>query len=79
VSGYLFGSQEAGKIPLPPKAEFQWWYQYYFATERGREGYQKYRREFAELIWKLASPKRKFDDATFAIANRYRTSTVVCA
>jgi pimeloyl-ACP methyl ester carboxylesterase len=66
VSGYLIGSQEAGKMPLPPKAEFQWWYQYYFATERGREGYYKYRREFAELIWRLASPKWEFDDATFA-------------
>jgi pimeloyl-ACP methyl ester carboxylesterase len=66
VSGYLIGSQEAGKTPLPPKAELQWWYQYYFATERGREGYARYRREFAELIWKLASPKWNFDDATFA-------------
>jgi pimeloyl-ACP methyl ester carboxylesterase len=66
VSGYLIGSQEAGKMPLPPKAELQWWYQYYFATERGREGYDKYRREFAELIWKLASPKWQFDEATFA-------------
>ena len=66
VSGYLIGSQEAGKAPLPPKAELQWWYQYYFATERGREGYSKYRRDFAELIWKLASPKWQFDDATFA-------------
>ncbi|WP_167770562.1 alpha/beta fold hydrolase [Bradyrhizobium niftali] len=66
VSGYLIGSQEAGKMPLSPKAELQWWYQYYFATERGREGYSKYRREFAELIWKLASPKWQFDDATFA-------------
>jgi len=66
VSGYLIGSQEAGKVPLPPKAELQWWYQYYFATERGREGYSKYRREFSELIWKLASPKWKFDEATFA-------------
>ena len=53
-------------MPLPPKAELQWWYQYYFATERGREGYSKYRREFAELIWKLASPKWAFDDGTFA-------------
>jgi pimeloyl-ACP methyl ester carboxylesterase len=66
VSGYFIGSQEAGKTPLPPKAELQWWYQYYFATERGREGYSKYRRDFAELIWKLASPKWAFDDATFA-------------
>lgn len=66
VSGYLIGSQEAGKKPLPPKAELQWWYQYYFATERGREGYSKYRREFAELIWRLASPKWDFDEATFA-------------
>ena len=65
VSGYLVGSQDAGKMPLPPKAELQWWYQYYFATERGREGYSKYRRDFAELIWKLASPKWEFDDATF--------------
>lgn len=66
VSGYLIGSQEAGKMPLPSKAELQWWYQYYFATERGREGYDNYRREFAELIWKLASPRWQFSDATFA-------------
>ena len=65
VSGYLIGSQEAGKMPLPPKAELQWWYQYYFATERGRAGYDKYRHDFAKLIWQLASPKWKFDDATF--------------
>jgi pimeloyl-ACP methyl ester carboxylesterase len=65
VSGYLIGSQESGRVPLPPPAELQWWYQYYFATERGREGYAKYRREFAKLIWQLASPKWQFDDATF--------------
>jgi len=65
VSGYLIGSQEAGKLPLPPEAELQWWYQYYFATERGRAGYEKYRREFARLIWRTASPKWSFDDATF--------------
>jgi pimeloyl-ACP methyl ester carboxylesterase len=65
VSGYLIGSQEAGKMPLPPSAELQWWYQFYFATERGRAGYDKYRREFSKLIWQLASPEWKFDDATF--------------
>jgi pimeloyl-ACP methyl ester carboxylesterase len=65
VSGYLIGSQEAGKVPLPPQAELQWWYQYYFATERGRQGYDKYRRDFAKLIWQLASPKWSFDEATF--------------
>src|SRR6266849_4109472 len=65
VSGYLIGSQQAGKMPLPPKAELQWWYQYYFATERGRAGYDKYRHDFAKLIWQLASPKWRFDDATF--------------
>jgi pimeloyl-ACP methyl ester carboxylesterase len=65
VSGYLISSQEAGKIPLPPKAELQWWYQYYFATERGRAGYDKYRRDFAKLIWQIASPKWNFDDVTF--------------
>jgi pimeloyl-ACP methyl ester carboxylesterase len=65
VSGYLIGSPEANKVPLPPQAEFQWWYQYYFATERGRAGYEKYRREFSKLIWQLASPKWNFDDATF--------------
>ena len=65
VSGYLIGSQEAGKMPLPPSAELQWWYQYYFATERGRAGYDKYRRDFSKLIWQLASPKWDFDDATF--------------
>jgi pimeloyl-ACP methyl ester carboxylesterase len=65
VSGYLIGSQEAGKIPLPPSAELQWWYQYYFATERGRAGYDKYRHDFAKLIWQLASPKWNFDQSTF--------------
>ncbi len=65
VSGYLIGSQEAGKAPLPPAAELQWWYQFYFATERGRAGYDKYRRDFSRLIWRLASPKWNFDDATF--------------
>jgi pimeloyl-ACP methyl ester carboxylesterase len=65
VSGYLIGSQEAGKMPLPPKAELEWWYQYYFATERGRAGYARYRRDFSKLIWQIASPKWRFDDATF--------------
>jgi len=65
VSGYLIGSQESGKMPLPPKAELEWWYQFYFATERGRAGYDKYRHEFSKLIWRLASPKWHFDDATF--------------
>jgi pimeloyl-ACP methyl ester carboxylesterase len=65
VSGYLIGSQEAGKMPLPPKAELEWWYQFYFATERGRAGYEKYRKDFSKLIWQIASPKWRFDDATF--------------
>src|SRR5437660_394940 len=65
VSGYLISSQEAGKMPLPPSAELQWWYQFYFATDRGRAGYEKYRHDFAKLIWQLASPKWKFDEATF--------------
>jgi pimeloyl-ACP methyl ester carboxylesterase len=65
VSGYLIGSRDANKMPLPPKAELEWWYQYYFATERGRAGYEKYRYEFAKLIWQIASPKWRFDDATF--------------
>ena len=65
VSGYLIGSQAAGKVPLPPEAELQWWYQFYFATERGRLGYDKNRHDFSKLIWQLASPKWKFDDATF--------------
>jgi pimeloyl-ACP methyl ester carboxylesterase len=65
VSGSLIGNQAVGNLPLPPEAELQWWYQYYFATERGRAGYEKYRREFAKLIWQTASPKWNFDDATF--------------
>jgi pimeloyl-ACP methyl ester carboxylesterase len=65
VSGYLIGSQEAGRLPLPPAAELQWWYQYYFATERGRVGYDRNRRDFAKLIWRTASPKWSFDDLTF--------------
>jgi pimeloyl-ACP methyl ester carboxylesterase len=66
VSGYLIGSQAANKAPLPPRAEYAWWYQYYFATERGRAGYDIYRRDFSKLIWQLASPNWAFDDATFA-------------
>jgi pimeloyl-ACP methyl ester carboxylesterase len=65
VSGYLIGNQEAGKNPLPPKAELQWWYQFYFATERGKVGYEKNTHDFAKLIWQIASPKWNFDDATF--------------
>ena len=65
VSGYLIGNQAAGKIPLPPQAELQWWYQFYFATDRGRLGYEKYRHDFSKLIWQIASPKWNFDDATF--------------
>ena len=65
VSGYLIASPEANKKPLPPKAELQWWYQFYFATERGRAGYDQYRHDFAKLIWQIASPKWNFDDTTF--------------
>ncbi len=65
VSGYLIAGQESQKEPLPPKAELQWWYQYYFATDRGRDGYDRYRHDFAKLIWQLASPQWRFDDATF--------------
>jgi pimeloyl-ACP methyl ester carboxylesterase len=65
VSGYLIGSPAANKMPLAPKAELQWWYQFYFATERGQAGYDKYRHDFARLIWQIASPKWDFDDATF--------------
>ena len=65
VSGYLIGSQEVGKMPLRPAAELDWWYQFYFATERGRAGYERYRQEFAKLIWQIASPEWNFDDATF--------------
>jgi pimeloyl-ACP methyl ester carboxylesterase len=65
VSGYLIGSQSAGAAPLPPAAEHSWWYEFYFATERGRLGYDEYRRDFARLIWRTASPQWNFDDATF--------------
>ncbi len=65
VSGYLIGSQEVNRKPLSPQAELAWWYQFYFATERGYAGYKQNNKEFARLIWKLASPKWDFDDATF--------------
>ena len=65
VSGYLIGGQASGELPLPPAAELQWWYQFYFATDRGKAGYDKNRRDFAKLIWRQASPKWNFDDATF--------------
>jgi pimeloyl-ACP methyl ester carboxylesterase len=65
VSGYLIGNREVGKMPLPPKDELAWWYQYYFATERGRAGYEANRHDFNKLIWQIASPRWDFDDATF--------------
>jgi pimeloyl-ACP methyl ester carboxylesterase len=65
VSGYLIGSREANRRPLTPSAELAWWYQFYFATERGRDGYEEYRHEFAKLIWQTASPQWDFDDDTF--------------
>jgi pimeloyl-ACP methyl ester carboxylesterase len=65
VSGYLIGSQKANQAPLPPTAELQWWYQYYFATERGHAGYERYRYDFAKLIWQIASPRWEFDETTF--------------
>jgi hypothetical protein len=65
VVGYLIGNQVAGKMPIPPAEELQWWYQYYFATERGRAGYEKYRHDFAKLIWRIASPNWNFNDITF--------------
>ena len=65
VSGYLIGSQATNRMPLPPRAELEWWYQFYFATERGKAGYEKYTRDFNKLIWQIASPKWNFDDATF--------------
>jgi pimeloyl-ACP methyl ester carboxylesterase len=70
VSGYLITSLHANLKPLPPKAELAWWYQYYFATERGRTGYEEYRHDFAKLIWQIASPKWDFDDATFSAHRR---------
>lgn len=82
VSGYLISGEATGHVPLPPKAELQWWYQFYFATERGRAGYEKYRHDFAKLIWKLASPRWNFDDATFdrsaaALDNRDHVAIVI--
>jgi pimeloyl-ACP methyl ester carboxylesterase len=82
VSGYLIGNQAVGHTPLPPAAEQSWWYQFYFATERGRAGYDLNRREFARLIWQTASPQWKFDDATFdrtaaSFANEDHTSIVI--
>jgi pimeloyl-ACP methyl ester carboxylesterase len=65
VSGYLIGNQEANRAPLPPAAELSWWYQFYFSTERGRDGYERYRNDFAKLIWHTASPAWRFDDGTF--------------
>jgi pimeloyl-ACP methyl ester carboxylesterase len=65
VSGYLIGNQQVGMLPLPPEAELQWWYQVYFATERGRAGYEQFTKDFAKLVWRVASPEWNFDDATF--------------
>ncbi len=66
VSGYLIGSQKGNIAPLAPKAELNWWYQYYFATQRGRAGYEANTKEFNHLIWQTASPKWHFSDTTYA-------------
>ena len=76
VSGYLIGSQATAGSPLPPEAELQWWYQYYFATERGRAGYEKYRRDFAELIWRTASPSG-VSTTPLSSARRRRSTTAI--
>jgi pimeloyl-ACP methyl ester carboxylesterase len=68
VSGYLISSQDVGRKALPPQAELQWWYQFYFATERGAQGYAKNTHDFAKLIWQQASPGWKFSDATFNVS-----------
>ncbi|MDT0542890.1 MULTISPECIES: alpha/beta fold hydrolase [Streptomyces] len=67
VTGYLITNRDDNKQPLPPKAEWAWWYQYYFATERGRLGLEQeeYRRDLARLVWTFNSPTWGFDDATF--------------
>jgi pimeloyl-ACP methyl ester carboxylesterase len=65
VSGYLVVNLNINQFPLPPQAELGWWYQYYFATDRGERGYTQFRHDFNKLIWKLASPKWAFDDATY--------------
>ena len=65
VSGYLIGSPAANRAPLPPAAEAGWWYQFYFATDRGEAGYEQYRRDFARFIWNTASPQWRFDEAAF--------------
>jgi pimeloyl-ACP methyl ester carboxylesterase len=65
VSGYLVTNVESQRKPLPPVAEYGWWYQYYFATDRGRAGYSENRHDFDKLIWKIASPDWKFDDSTY--------------
>ncbi|CAB3798589.1 hypothetical protein LMG27177_04498 [Paraburkholderia fynbosensis] len=72
ASGYLIGSQEANRAPLPPKAELTWWYQFYFATERGQAGYDANRHDFNKLIWHTASPKWNFDDATLCRRDHQR-------
>ena len=65
VNGYLINNRERNKLPLPPKVEHGWWYQFYFATERGKAGYDANRRDFNNLIWKANSPMWNFDAATF--------------
>ena len=82
VSGYLIGSQESNRMPLPPKAELAWWYQFYFATDRGAAGYAANRNDFNKLIWQLASPKWHFDDTTYqrsaaAFANPDHVAVVI--
>ena len=79
VSGCLIGSRETNKMPLPPKAELQWWYQYYFATERRRAGCDKYRHDFAKIIWQLASPKWNFVMPRSIAAQRPSTTRIMSA
>lgn len=66
TSGYLITNLAANRLPLPAKAEWAWWYQYYFATERGELGLTQNRHDLGELIWRFNSPTWSFSDATYA-------------
>ena len=65
VSGYLITSLQANLQPLAPEAEYGWWYQYYFATDRGVAGYRQYTHDFNKLIWTSVSPRWNFGDARY--------------
>jgi pimeloyl-ACP methyl ester carboxylesterase len=66
ITGYNIQNIAGSGRPDDAAAEYRYWYQWYFNTERGRAGLEQNRRDICQLLWRLWSPNWDFDEATFA-------------